>query len=1157
MPAGAKFCPSCGAPTVQQSDERRVVTVLFADMVGFTPYSEARDPEHVKNLLDSCFERLAADLTSHGGRVDKIVGDEIMAVFGAPVAHEDDPERAVRSALLMQRTLADHAVEIGSDVRMRIGINTGEVLVGALRGGVDVTALGDVVNTAKRLQTAAQPGQVLVGTSTEASTRNVISYQPLGTFEVKGRYAPVEAFAAVEALGPPGVRPGRARTPLFGRKAELGMLWHALGTAVAHKRPHFVLLVGDAGVGKTRLVEEAIEVARMQHEALVLEGRCLPYGEANPWWPVAEALRQACEIGADDPADVAARKCREAIAALMGAADEGVEASRVSDGLLYLMGYEGTLHEVDPTRARDEAVRSIQLALAANARQRPLLIALSEIHWADDLILEVIDTMLERLRGLPIVLIATARPELYERWAPKPGRYDLHVLNLNPLDPQASAELIRTLLDTEPTPELVELLVERGGGNPLFLEELVAILGDTAVADARSDHLEPTELPATLRGLVAARLDTLDRAERSLLEDAAVVGRSGAVKALTALAEARGESSGPARLAALADKDLLVAGDGTYEFKSDLVRDVAYETLTKAERARRHAAVAVWLSDYAQRTEREDEHLERIAHHYAQAAWLVRDIGIVDGIPTDIVEQAIGWLDRAVTRAESRETTAVSVHLLEHALNLLGDDRPPQRAKFLLGRARGRATLREMEGAHGDIAEALRVAEEVGDSGIRAQALTVRGDVQQREGDLESAAATLEEAVSEWQKVGDRRGEAEALRLWGFTSIHRGEIDAAERAIGDALEVSRGLKDRRGEAWALQNLAWAAFQRGDNDLAEQRLLASSNLFEEIGDFGGRSWAHGLLGYVWYFKGRLADAGVVAEGGVEISRESGDRWAYGMMLNLLANVRLWQGRTREALDHGLKALRLFEEIEDEMGLGLATVCVALSRVLTGRGSEAMGMAGEELLRPGTILGGYGGVMTAATVNSLLGRPDDGLKLLDRYAPDSDDEDLLVVQALSHFVAGRGEEAYDRVSRAWATNPTDAGARANYACVLSLCAAASGRPHDAVAAGDEVGRVGGSYLDQIRAHLGRAFGYAQLGDGERARSAIASARTITEGSQDDLHIALVRLASAIVDEGEGSEEVTTARTRLAELGVDAGTWENAFRVASSLPVEAATD
>ncbi len=1153
LPATAKFCPSCGASAVQQSDERRIVTVLFGDVVGFTPYSEEHDPEHVKNLLDRCFERLAADVTSHGGRIDKIVGDEIMAVFGAPVAHEDDPERAVRAALLMQRTLIDHATETGAEVRMRIGINTGEVLVGALRGGGDVTALGDVVNTAKRLQTTAEPGQVLVGPATQAATRNVMAYEPLGALALKGRGAPVDGWLAVEALGPPGFRPGRAQTRLFGRKAELGMLWHALGTAVAHGRPHLLLLVGEAGVGKTRLVDEAIEVARSQHDALVLEGRCLPYGEANPWWPVAEALRQACNIEADDPADVAARKCREAIGALMGAADEGVEASRVADGLLYLMGYEGALHEVEPSRAREEVVRSIQLSLAANARERPLLIALSEIHWADQLVLDLIDTMFERLRGLPIILLATARPELYDRWTPKPGRHDLHVLNLNPLDPNASEELVRALLGTEPSPELLELLVERGGGNPLFLEELVAILAETTAAHQTGDRLEPGELPATLRGLVAARLDTLDRAERSLLEDAAVVGRSGPVEALDALADARGGTIGRAGLGALADKDLLVVGDGIYEFKSDLVRDVAYETLTKGDRARRHAAVAQWLVEYAQRTEREDEHLERIAHHYAQTAHLVNDVGLVDGIPADIREQAISWLDRAVTRAESRETTAVSVHLLEHALMLVGQEPTEPRANFLLGRARGRATLRDMPGAHDDIEGALRIAEKIDAPALHAQALTVRGDVQQREGDLDSSAATLEEAVSAWREVGDRRGEAEALRLWGFTSVHRGELDAAETAISDALEISRALGDRRGEAWALQNLAWAAFTRGDNELAEQRLLASSNLFGEIGDFGGRAWAQGLLGYVWYFKGRLADAGIVAEGGVEITRESGDRWAHGMMLNLLASVRFWQGRTREALERATQGLKLFSEMGDDLGLQFASVTVALGRVLTGRRDEALGMADEYLVQPGNIFGGFGGVMTAATVHSLLGEGERALEILDKHTPDTetDDPDMLVMRSLAHLVAGQPAEAYECASRAWATDPTEAGSRANYACVRSLAAAAAGHPAEAVAMGNEVGRVGGSYLDQTRAHLGRAFGHAQLGEDEKARGALGSARTIVDATEDDVHRALVRLAQSVVASARGWPDAPDSREAvesLAKLGVGAGAWQSAFQTAA---------
>jgi tetratricopeptide (TPR) repeat protein len=497
------------------------------------------------------------------------------------------------------------------------------------------------------------------------------------------------------------------------------------------------------------------------------------------------------------------------------------------------------------------------------------------------------------------------------------------------------------------------------------------------------------------------------------------------------------------------------------------------------------------------------------------------------------------------------------VHLLHHAISLLGDDHPDQRAKFLLGRAKGRATLREMEGSHADIAEALGLAQSLDDAGLRAQALTVRGDVEQREGNLDTSAATLEEAVSVWRDVGDRRGEAEALRLWGFTSIHRGHLDAAEQAISDALEISRLLGDRRGEAWALQNLAWVPFTRGDNDLAEQRLLAATNLFEEIGDFGGRSWAQGLLGYIWYFKGRLADAGVVAEGGIEITRESGDRWAHGMMINLLAGVRLWQGRTKEALERATQGLKLFEEIHDDIGFQFASVAVAMGRVLTGRRDEALAMVDGYLMQPGNIFGGLGGVMTATAIHSLLGEGEEAVRIFDSHARDSDDPDVLTARAFALLVAGRADEAYECVSRAWATNPTDAGSRANYASMLSLSAAASGRAAEAIAAGEEVGRVGGTYLDQIRAHLGRAFGFAQLGDDRRARSALDSARRIVEPSEDDLHSALVRLATGVVAGVRGWDDaipVSDALESVARLGVVAEAWEKLFRGSASAPDQA---
>jgi tetratricopeptide (TPR) repeat protein len=1116
----------------------------------------------VKNLLDRCFDRLASDISAHGGRVDKIVGDEIMAVFGAPVTHEDDPERAVRAALQMQRNLVEHAEETGADVQMRIGVNTGEVLVGALRAGGDVTALGDVVNIAKRLQTTAPPGHVFVGPNTYDATKNVIGYEELGALAVKGREAPVGAWRAIEALGPPGARPGRPRTPLVGRKAEIGLIWHALATAVDHNRPHFLLLVGDAGMGKTALAEEAIELAQVQHDALVLEGRCLPYGEANPWWPVAEALRQACLIDPEDAADVAAEKCRKSIGTLLGTEDEGAEASRVSEGLLYLMGYGGSLNDLDPSRAREEVVRSIQISLAANARERPLVIVISELHWADQLVLDLVDAMFDRLRNLPIVLIATARPDLEERWTPKQGRHNIFLINLDPLNRKEAAEFVRQLLGTEPTAELVDLICERSGGNPLYINELVAMMGESGflggvgIGALAGHRVEGADLPATLRGLVSARIDALERPDRAVLEDASVVGRSGPIGALVALGEVRGEMDGRGRLADLAHKDFVTFDDTEYEFKSDLVREIAYETLTKGDRARRHASVADWLAKYAKRTEREDEHLERIAHHFAQAAGLVREVGVVDGVPPDVLEQALDWLDRAATHAESRDTIGVTVHVLEHALDLVDESRPALRARFLLSRARGRAGQRQMDAARADTDAVLEIAHKTGDKTLRAKALTVRGEIDQKDAAYDSSALTLEEAVRLWKEIGDRHGEAEALRLWGFTSLYRGENAGAEAAITEALEISRTLADRRGEAWALQNLAWAAFSRGENDLAEERLLASASVFEDIGDFGGRAWAYGLLGYVWFFKGRLEEAATVAEGGIAIVREIGDRWAYGMMVNLLSSVRMWQGRTKESLELARQGQRLFVEIDDKMGLVFSGMQLAWGSVLTGASDDGLAVALKYMpAASGVFAGGWAGVLAASTLHSLVGDTATAMQILDGHPAAESEPDLMIARALAQFVAGEAEAAYTSARNAWDSGPTDPGERANYGCILSLAAAAAGHAQEAVDAGEEVVRVGGSYLDRLRAHLGRAFGYAQLGTDDGVRSALDSAHKIVDATEDDLHIALVALAESAIASALGADlapaagPINSARDRLEELGVAWRPWEHAFRLAAT--------
>src|SRR6478672_3982673 len=346
--AAARFCQECGQRLVASLEERRLVTVLMADLVGFTTISADADPEQVKRLVDDCFERFVADISAFGGRLDKIVGDELVALFGAPVAHEDDAERAVRAALRMHDTLAEVATEIQTPVQVRIGINTGEVLVGAMRAGGDATAMGDVVNTAQRLQKLGAPGDVIVGAATELVTRDAIRYEPLGPVVLRGRDEPVVAFRAVEALTPPGRRRTRRRAPLVGRDAELATLRGLAHMASKRERAHLVLLVGDAGVGKSRLASELGESAQCDLGAFVLTGACLPYGDPNPFGPIAEALRQAS--GADPTTSELDTKARIAdkTAHVLGADTEPPELERVTEGLHYLL--EGaTRPGVDPS----------------------------------------------------------------------------------------------------------------------------------------------------------------------------------------------------------------------------------------------------------------------------------------------------------------------------------------------------------------------------------------------------------------------------------------------------------------------------------------------------------------------------------------------------------------------------------------------------------------------------------------------------------------------------------------------------------------------------------------------------------------------------------------------------------------------------------------
>ncbi|MDP1793932.1 MAG: adenylate/guanylate cyclase domain-containing protein, partial [Acidimicrobiales bacterium] len=874
------------------------------DIVGFTGLSESQDPEHVKNLVNAAFSRLASDITSHGGRVDKTIGDALMALFGAPVAHEDDAERAVRAALAMQRTIESFAHSGSAALRLRVGINTGEVLVGGIAAGGDFTAMGDAVNVASRLQTSAEPGTVVVGPATHRATATVIAYESLDPLQARGREELVPRWLAIAPLVIAGRRPTQRRSALVGRDNEVTMLRSLLSTSLTRSRPSIAVMLGEPGVGKTRLAEEVADLARNDHGALVLVGRCVPYGEANVWFPVAEAVRQACGLNADcdhNEAHVRA-DIHTRLGDLTGLESDDPELDRLVNGLVYVLGNAHALSDVDPSRVAAEVHRSIEALIQGLARRQPLMITLAELHWADDVVLDLVNDLLDHAVGLPVFLLATARHDLENRWTSPAGRHNAVLFHLDPLDDAAATELLAGLLGADASGDVVRLVMERAGGNPLFLEELAGLLTDVPGAGATVN-----DLPATLRGLVAARIDGLDAGARRLLDDAAVVGSDGRVDALAALAAARGIALDEAALDELVARELLAEDAGSWSFRSELVREVAYDTLTKADRARRHAALGLWLAERSNRLGRPDDELEPIAHHLGIAASLQLNLGAIDGVPADICVNALRAIERAAMAAKTRGLHSGSLMLLDRALELLDPTDRANRQRVLLARASAFATLRQVTAGLADI-EAV-AAELADDEKVAlAQVETVRGELLSLSGDTAGAIAALDRAIALWQAEGDAHNEAVARRLAGMTYLYAGENEAAEQRLNEALAAFEAVGDRQGAAWAKQNLAWLSFNQGLLDEADARLAQADAAFHEIGDYGGLSFVRGLMAWVRMFQGRFEEAGELAERVLDGNRDRNDKWALGMMLMLLGTVRLFTGKPADALNDWLTMLK---------------------------------------------------------------------------------------------------------------------------------------------------------------------------------------------------------------------------------------------------------
>jgi class 3 adenylate cyclase/tetratricopeptide (TPR) repeat protein len=607
---GARFCSACGAslePPQATREERKVVTVLFADLVGFTSRAEAMDPEDVRGLLSPYHAHLREELERYGGTVEKFIGDAVMALFGAPLAHEDDPERAVRAALAIRDWVSEQRDE---ELQLRIAVNTGEALIalGARPEAGEGMASGDVVNTTARLQTAAPVNGILVGETTYRATRDLIDYRDHEPVEAKGKTEPISVWEALEARARFGVDVRQhGAAALVGRERELDLLVDTLDRVTQENTAQLVTLVGVPGIGKSRLVYELFQA--VEHGTTLIywrQGRSLPYGEGVSFWALSEMVKAEAGIREDDTVETAAERLHRAVQDLV---PEG-EADWVEAHLRPLAGLGA--HELGVGDRRDEAFAAWRRFFEAMAERRPLVLVFEDLHWADGGLLDFVDHLPDWASGVPLLIVATARPELLTRrptWGG--GKLNATTINLVPLRQEDTARLLSMLLERSLLPaDTQAALLERAGGNPLYAEQFARLYGESGVVDELA-------LPESVQGIISARLDALPSEEKEMLQDAAVMGKvfwAGALRHEPAVLRAA--------LHALERKDFVrrerrssVENDEEYAFRHLLVRDVAYGQIPRGARADKHRLAAEWIESLG----RAEDHAEMLAHHYLAA----------------------------------------------------------------------------------------------------------------------------------------------------------------------------------------------------------------------------------------------------------------------------------------------------------------------------------------------------------------------------------------------------------------------------------------------------------------------------------------------------------------------------------------------------------
>jgi class 3 adenylate cyclase/tetratricopeptide (TPR) repeat protein len=889
-----------------QRESRKIVTVVFCDVIGSTALGERLDPESLRGVMARYFGAMRQVIERHGGTVEKFIGDAVMAVFGVPVLHEDDALRAVRAVVEMREALVllneELKIDYGTSLAVRIGVNTGEVVTGT----EERLATGDAVNIAARLEQAASPDEIVIGAETLALVRDAVDVEPLAPLELRGKSEPLPAFRLV------GVRrdaPGfnrRTDAPMVGRNRELRRMEDSFEQATADRSCQLFTVLGAAGVGKSRLAAELTAAT----DATVVQGRCLDYGDGITYWPVVEVLKPL--LGSEAP---------ERLRAL------GLDQTTAATIL-------GLLGEAGAERSSEEIARAVREVFEAAARERPLVVVFDDIHSAEPTFLKLVEHVADLSRDAPIFLLCLARPELRDRrpdWAG--GLLNATTVLLEPLSRGETDDLIRELLGSTVLPEAFRArIADAADGNPLFVEEMLVMLRESSNGDV--------SVPPTIQALLAARLDQLEPSERAVLERGSVEGKVFHRAAVLALAPEEAELG--ARLTSLVRKELVrperatLSGEEAYRFRHLLIRDAAYEAVPKSVRAELHERFADWLelrgNDLVEQEEVVGSHLER-AYRYRI------ELGPLDEHGRELAARAADRLGSAGMRANDRGDASAAASLLGRATELLLADDPGRlELRIELGRALNEGG--ELERAAAVLAETVDESAVRGD--VRLESLArVQGVyvAVAMGGDMNAALGEARRAVTALANCGDEAALAQAETLLGTLQFWLGDSATAETSLQQALEHARSGGRSRDEADALSwLLVVALFGLMPVQEAFRRCEV---ILEQVRGTRSMLEAQSLLsgGVLYAMRGEFDRARAFVNDALSINLELGNRVTWGAQSAEVAKVELLAGDPPAAERVARAAYESLAQLGEKGYLSLLAARLARAVYLQGRYEEA--------------------------------------------------------------------------------------------------------------------------------------------------------------------------------------------------------------------------